>query len=381
MTRTEPPYTLVKNRSSLSRIAAELATERRIGVDLEADSMFHYREKVCLIQISTPSQNILVDPLSLDDLSPLSPVFADPNIRKVFHGADYDIRSLYRDFHIEVNSLFDTQIAARFLGIMETGLALLLKERLGVLIQKKYQKKDWSKRPLPAAMLAYGVHDTCHLLPLSRNLEKGLEANGRLFCVEEECELLSKVRLGPSEGSPLFLRFKGARRLDPRGLAILESILQLRDDMARSRNLPPFKILGNETIMEIAETRPVTERDLGHIQGLSARQVSLFGGSILEKTGESINLPQNELPKFPRSAKQRIGTRVSRRVRALRAWRARRATEMDIDPALVSTNAQIQSLALAHPKRRRDLEGIDTIRAWQRRLFGGEICTLLKGMG
>ena len=380
MIREQPTYLLVKDRSNLSRIAAGLERETAIGVDLEADSMFHYPEKVCLIQISTPLQDILVDPLSFDDLSPLSPVFADPNILKVFHGADYDIRSLYRDFDIEVNSLFDTQIAARFLGIRETGLARLLKERLGVLVEKKYQKRDWSERPLPAAMRAYAVQDTCHLLSLSRILEKELRVKGRLFCVEEECELLSKVRPVPPNGNPLFLRFKGASMLDPRCLAVLESILQLRDDTARRRDLPPFKILGNEPIMEIVERRPVTERDLGRIKGLSARQVRMLGRSILKKIDESTKLPENELPAFPGTTKERIGDTVSKKVKVLREWREQRAKEMGINPSLVCTNAQIQSLALACPKGLKDLDSINTIRAWQRRLFGSEICYHLQGI-
>jgi ribonuclease D len=380
MRREQPAYLLVKDRSNLSRIAARLERETAIGVDLEADSMFHYQEKVCLIQISTPLQDILVDPLSLDDLSPLSPVFGDPNIRKVFHGADYDIRSLYRDFDIEVNSLFDTQIAARFLGIRETGLAHLLKENLGVLVEKKYQKKDWSERPLPAAMRAYAVQDTCHLLPLSRVLEKELRVKGRFFCVEEECELLSKVRPVPPDANPLFLRFKGARRLDPRGLAVLESIMQLRNDTARRRDLPPFKILGNAQIMEISERKPVTERDLGRIKGLSARQVRMLGSSILKEIAESTKLPENELPAFPRNTGKRIAAKVSKKVKALREWREQRAKEIGTDPSLVCTNDQIHSLALAHPKRLKDLEDIDTIRAWQRRLFGSEICHILKGI-
>jgi len=381
MRREQPTYLMVKDRSTLSRIAVGLERETAIGVDLEADSIFHYQEKVCLIQISTSLQDILVDPLSLDDLSPLSPVFAAPNIRKVFHGADYDIRSLYRDFDIEVNSLFDTQIAARFLGIRETGLAHLLKERLGVRVEKKYQKRDWSERPLPAAMRAYAVQDTCHLLSLSRILEKELRAKGRLFCVEEECELLSKVRSVPPDDNPLFLRFKGANRLDPRSLAVLESILQLRDDTARRSDLPPFKILESAAIMEIAEMKPVTERDLGHIKELSTRQVRMLGHSILKKTDESIKLPENELPAFPRNIEERISAKVSKRVKALKEWREQRAKEMGIDPSLVCTNSQIQSLALAYPKRRKDLENIDAIRAWQRRLFGSDICSLLKGIG
>ena len=213
---------LIENDADLNKIVAELQKGPAIGVDLEADSMFHYQEKVCLLQISTHALHIVIDPLSVQDLSPLAPVFADARIRKVFHGADYDIRSLYRDFGIEVHSLFDTQIATRFLGVRETGLASLLKMRFDVLCDKKYQKKDWSQRPLPAAMLKYAVQDICYLLPLTDILERELMEKGLLFCVEEECERLSGVRPNSSRNKPLFLSFKGAAGLDPRSLAVLE---------------------------------------------------------------------------------------------------------------------------------------------------------------
>lgn len=380
MSKKKPPYLLVKNRSALSRIATELKKETSIGVDLEADSLFHYQEKVCLIQISTPSKNFLVDPLSLDDLSPLSPVFSDPNIQKVLHGADYDIRSLYRDFGIEVNALFDTQIAAKFLGIMETGLARLLKDRLGVVVDKKYQKRDWSQRPLPDAMLTYAVTDTLHLLPLSRILEDELRQRGRLFCVEEECKLLSRVRPLPPDNNPLFLKFNGAKRLDPRGLGVLESILQLRNDTARRRDRPPFKVLVNEAILEIAERCPVTEKDLEPIKGLNVRQIKTLGRSILKKTAEALQMPQSDLPVFPKNNGRRITGKVSKRAKLLKEWRAQRAKQIGLDPSLVLTNAQIMDLALSHPKARKDLKEIDTIRAWQRKLFGSEICSLLKGI-
>jgi len=378
MNRGQPLYTLVKDKAHLSSIAIELKKETEIGVDLEADSMFHYQEKVCLIQISTPLKNILVDPLFLDDLSPLAPIFSDTNIRKVFHGADYDIRSLYRDFGIEVNTLFDTQISARFLGILETGLASLLKNRLGIVLDKKYQKKDWSKRPLSPAMLTYAVHDTCHLLPLFRRLERELRDKDRLLWVEEECKRLIRVRPAPPDDNPLFLKVKDAWKLDPRSLSVLASILEYREDTARRKDRPPFKVLGNEQIMEIAVRKPKDKGDLLQIKGLSARQVKMLGPSILKRIEECLSLPENKLPAFPRRTEQRSSAKVSKRIKVLRSWRTRRAEEMGIDPALVCSNAQIESLALAFPKTPKDLEGIDTLRAWQRRLYGREICSLLK---
>jgi ribonuclease D len=374
----QPVYVLIEKDADLRKVSSEIQNEAALGVDLEADSMFHYREKVCLLQISTHSQNILIDPLALEDLSPLAPVFADPSVRKVLHGADYDVRSLHRDFGIKVCSLFDTQIAARFLGFKETGLASLLKDRFGVFVEKKYQKRDWSKRPLPKDMLVYAAQDTCHLLPLARALEEELKEKRLLSCVKEECEILSKVRQAPSQGDPLFLKFKGAGKLDPRSLAVLEAILQFRDHEARRRDIPPFKILGSGPIMEMVDKKPETESDLGSIESLSQKQLKALGKGLLKKIDKALTLSEEALPVYPRKARQSISPRVAKRVKALKQWREQRANSLDIDPALVCTNAQIESIALAHPKKMRDLEGIDEVRTWQKQIFGREICVLLK---
>jgi ribonuclease D len=378
MIEKHPPYKLVKDKKTLSRIVVELKKEHELGVDVEADSMFHYQEKVCLIQISTPPRNILIDPLSFDDLSPLAPIFSASHIRKVFHGADYDIRSLYRDFGFVINNLFDTHIAARFLGIMETGLAPLLKNRLGITLDKKYQKRDWSIRPLSPGMLAYAVNDTSHLLPLSRMLESELRDKNRLLWVDEECRRLSEVRPVPPDGNPLFLKFKNARKLHPRDLAVLESILQLRDHTAKHRDRPPFKILGNESILDIAEKKPASKDEIKRIKGLSAGQAKKLGPSILKRVAESLALPENQLPRFPRKANQKTHAGISKGVKALKTWREKQAREMNMDPALILTNAQIEALAQVLPKERKDLEDIDSLRAWQVKQYGKEICNLLR---
>jgi len=129
--------------------------------------MYHYFEKVCLLQIATESVSYVLDPLALRDLSALKPVFSNPRIRKVFHGADYDIRSLSRDFGFEVENLFDTQMACKFLGLQETGLEALLRERFQVELNKKFQRADWSKRPLSRDMLEYAAMDGNYLIPLA----------------------------------------------------------------------------------------------------------------------------------------------------------------------------------------------------------------------
>ena len=173
MTQSTPNgYRVIERPAELTDAARQLAKTHEIAFDLEADSMYHFQEKVCLIQIATGNDTLVVDPLKVDDLSPLKPVMANPRIRKVLHGADYDIRSLYRDFGIEVHNLFDTELASRFLGIRETGLDAVLQERFSVRLDKKYQRKDWSKRPLPEAMMDYAAGDVHHLLPLAAILDK-----------------------------------------------------------------------------------------------------------------------------------------------------------------------------------------------------------------
>ncbi|RLC09694.1 MAG: ribonuclease D, partial [Deltaproteobacteria bacterium] len=171
-------YQIIDTESALKDFARILEKEKTVAVDLEADSMYHFREKVCLIQIATKRKNVIIDPLQLDDLSPLAPFFFRHDIKKVFHGADYDIRSLYRDFNIEISNLFDTQIASRFLGIRETGLEAVLQKHFNIRLDKKYQKKDWSKRPLPKDMLEYAAKDAIYLAPLANVLEKELEKKG-----------------------------------------------------------------------------------------------------------------------------------------------------------------------------------------------------------
>lgn len=374
-------YTLIEDYSGLQKIIADIKNEPAIGVDLEADSMFHYQERVCLLQISSRENNMVIDPLSVKDLSPLAPVFEDTAVRKIFHGADYDIRSLFRDFGIEVNNLFDTQIAAKFLGYNETGLASLLKMKFNILRDKKYQKKDWSQRPLPSDMLQYAADDTSLLIPLHDTLTKELEQKGFLFCVEEESKILSRVRPNPSKSGPLFPGFKGAGRLDPRTLAVLEKLLRFRDQVARHRDCPHFKVLSNSAILEIAKFKPVTKNDLAGITGLNPRLIERMGSSLINSVKEGLEIPENALPEYPKNPRIRLGHKESARIKALKTLGARLAQGLGIDPSLVCTNAQIQALAIANPKSPEDMKDIPDIRKWQVKLFGEDICEVLQETG
>ena len=375
MNKNKISYTYITDFSSLSREAEHLLNEKSIAVDLESDSLFHYTEKVCLMQISTAKKNLLVDPLAIKNLSPLETVFSNRSIRKILHGSDYDIRSLHRDFGIEVSSLFDTQLAARILGAAETGLASLLKEHFNVELEKKYQKKDWSRRPLPDDMLVYGVYDTCYLIPLGRILERRLIEKGRYSLFEEECELLTRVRFAPASEDPLFMKFKGINKFTPRELAILEAVLNIRENIAMEKDRPPFKVLSNDQILNIVREKPKT---LNGLKKLTEGQRKKMGRAILGGIGAALKIPETELPRYPKPESKSVEHDYNRNIKLLKKWRNEAAEKFDLEPPLLCTNAQIQLLFQASPENVSRLRKLGILKKWQIKLCGREICRLFR---
>lgn len=370
---TKTDYRLIETDRELQDIIPYFEKADRMAVDLEADSMFHFREKVCLIQIATEDTNALIDPLKVRDLSSIKLFFESRDIKKIFHGADYDIRSLYRDFGIEVNNLFDTELASRFLGVKSSGLNAVLKERFNVSLDKKYQKKDWSQRPLPPGMLEYAACDALYLLSLAEILEQELAEKGRADWVEEECELLSNVRAPEENSSPLYLRFKGAGRLKPRELSILENILKYRMAVAEKKDRPLYKVFGNSNIMSIVHKRPDTVGKLRQMKLLAPRQCDMYGRDLVSCINDAMEVPCDELPHYPKTRAPRPDPRVPGRVRAIKEWRDDKAKRLDIEPGLLLNKALITALAVKKPESVCELDSIEDMKNWQKVEFGDSL--------
>jgi len=360
----------------LSEVADNLSKQTEIAVDLEMDSLHHYREKVCLVQVSTRLQSWLIDPLALKSLAPLAAPLANPEIVVVMHGADYDIRSLHRDYGIEVSNLFDTMIAARFLGIAEFGLAALLRARFGIELDKKYQKADWSKRPLSREMCAYAAADTSDLLPLYDQFRAELVQKGRLEWLEEEGRLVCQARVSEKDG-PLFLYCKGASRLRGHALAIIEELLQMRDRLSELLDRPPFKVLSADTLIEVAENRPRSLQDLSLVKGMTSGQLQRHGAAILSAVERGIETPESRLPRFPRNAKKEVQERVKERLKNLKSWRERFGAELGLDPGLLAPNWLLEAVADTQGASQEELDAIPGMREWQKRLFGEELARIL----
>jgi len=371
-------YKIIDTEAGLEKAVRTLEKGKAVAVDMEADSMYHFQVKVCLVQMATEKSTIVVDALQVKNLSPLKPLFSNPDIKKIFHGADYDVRSLFRDFTIEINNLFDTELACRFLGIKETGLEAVIEKYLHINLDKKYQKKDWSKRPLPQEMIDYAAGDVIYLLKLAKVCEKELEKKCRLAWVLEECDYLSKVRPVLSDEEPLFLKFKGAGRLKSKSLAVLEALLQFRKSIAEKKDKPLFKIIGNDSIMKITTAKPVTLRRLKGTKALSGKQINMYGNGLIEVVAGALKIPENKLPVYPNKKAQRLPYEVPARIKALKSWRASKVRALKIDPGMICNNALITSIAIQNPVDIRAVGRIKEMKNWQKAEFGQEIITLLR---
>jgi len=358
---------LVTDQETLNQLVERLSLESVLAFDLEADSLHHYTEKVCLIQVSSASETRLIDPLASLDVKALAPIFANPAIKKIFHGADYDMRSLYRDFGIEVVNLFDTMIASQFLGESEFGLAALLKKRFGVELDKRYQKADWSKRPFSQEMMEYAMKDTSLLIELYGQLEAELKVKGRLAWVEEESELVAGVRSASREGELMCLRFKGASKMKPRELAVLEELLRFRDEKARSADVPPFRILSNDLLRELAEKQPRSNFELVGIHTMSSKLIERLGRGLLLAVAAGLAVPQDKLPQAQSGRRPLLDRLQDERVKRLKVWRESKSAQLGLGIGLVANNTLLE--ALAEP----GTPQLALLKRWQREAFGEEL--------
>lgn len=369
-----PP--ILTSSEQVAAFAAELEKHPVIAVDLEADSMHNYQEKVCLLQFSTLEETVLIDPLAGADLAPLKPVLADPKVRKIFHAADYDMRCLARDFDITIDGLFDTMISSQFLGEEKFGLADVLRKYFAVELDKQYQRADWSKRPLSEGMIRYAAEDTSHLHQLVEILEQKLIDMDRLDWVQEEFALLEKVRFAVHEG-PLFLRFKGAGTLDRRQLAVLENMLQWRDAEAQRRDSPLYKVLGNKSILHLAKLSPTGRTKLQEVDGLSSRLIERYGGKLLQQVELALELSEAELPTYPRGERRAKDPQVEKRMGWLKDWRKKAAADLQLDPGVLINNALLDELARKQPRSEQDLGEVVLLKNWQRKVLGEGILRTL----
>ncbi|HEY5999459.1 MAG TPA: HRDC domain-containing protein [bacterium] len=363
-----PQYELLARPDTIAEFVAGCRGEARVAVDLEADSLHSYREQICLVQLSSATRTAIADPLAGPGvLAGLAPLLADAAVQKVFHGGDYDVRLLKRE-GVVVRNLFDTMIAAQLAGRERFGLAALLEAEFGVVLDKRFQRADWSRRPLDAAMLDYAANDTAHLLALADRLGAELERIGRLAWAQEEFGLLELAEPSPPK-KPWCLDLKGAGRLAPRQLARLQTLLDLRDELARSSNRPPFKVLGNEVLLAWAAQPPADRRAVAATTGANRPLLERIAGQVLEALARAEAVPDEQCPRPELVRRVPPTPAENRRLARLKAARAEASATLRIEAGLLVNGATLERLARQEPDAA--IAALpDALKRWQREAVG-----------
>lgn len=370
---------LVASPKDFAALLEELRREPVLALDTEAASFHRHANRIYLVQVSTPSQTAIVDPLAITDLRGLGDLLADPAVEVVFHDADYDLRLLDQHYGFRVANLFDTRIAAELLNEPGLSLAALLDKYLGVQVDKRFQRADWSQRPLSNEMLAYAAGDTRHLVTLRDLLAAKLEAAGRTAWAHEEFRLLEQVRWSrDGEREPPFLRVKGAKALQPRQLAVLREVHAWRAALAERLDRAEFRILGNEPLLIIARDAPTTLEGLATIKGIGKEMVQRRGRAILAAIRRGLRVPDRELPRLERLPRRAREPEVEARLSRLKATRTRVAGTLGLAPGVVCPNSLLETIARKLPEDLEALAGVDGIRRWQVETFGLDLLDALK---
>lgn len=365
--------TIIARQDDLDALVERLAHESLIAVDTESNSLFAYRERVCLIQLSTRNADYIVDPLALDDLAPLGALFAAPHIEKVLHAAENDIMVLRRDFGFRFTHIFDTAMAARILGRKTLGLAAMLQEFFGVALDKRFQRANWAARPLSAEQLDYARMDT-HYLPALRDLlHEQLVKRGHLAEAQESFEQLTTVQQSQAQFNPNgFWFINQARDFTPRQMAILRELYALRDRLAQERDLPPFKVLTDEALAQLAQQAPQTLSALRAVSGVSEWLATQSGAAILAAIAAG---QRAEPPARPEQMRQ--DANVLARYNALREWRKNRAAARGVESDVIVPREALWAMAENPPRTLDDLANVPSLGAWRRAQYGAELLDVL----
>jgi ribonuclease D len=373
-TSTIAPPEVIATPGALRDMAARLSNEPRIAVDTEANSLYAYHEHVCLIQISVPDTNYLIDPLALDDLIPLGPLFESPDIEKVFHAADYDLIMLRRDFGFACTSLFDTMWAARILGWPRVGLGDILANIFGVHMDKHFQRYDWGKRPIDPKALTYAWMDSYYLLDLREIQKEELIAAGRWEEAQETFDYLCQTIHPPSDPHPddFFWRIKGVHDLRPHEQQILYRLHLWRDKQAQAMDRPAVKVVSNQRLIRLAQVHPRSREELASA-GLTAYQAHRFGNGILK----ALHSPPLPMPPAPCNH-ERPPQDVINRYNALKAWRKEVAACRGVDSDVILPNAVLWELAHRPPRALEQLGDIPGIGPWRQKTYGPDLLRIVK---
>lgn len=367
--------------AAVADFARLIAEAPSIALDTEGASFHRFVDRVYLMQLSTRSATAIVDPLATGDLLSLKPLVESPDTEIVFHDADYDLRLLRQDYGWATRRIFDTRIAAQLLGYKAFGLAALLELHFGIALDKKFQRADWSLRPLSEGMLQYASQDTMYLLALRDILHAELDAKGRLGWAAEEFTRLEQTQWSAEDVSQVYLKVKGARDLKRRELAVLRELVPWRDGVAKELDRATFRVVSNDVLLEICKVQPTTRQALGVIKGMPRGVLDQRGDVVLASVARAMALEEAALPKFPKAPRWDKDPEFDDRSARLRAVRDGVAATLELDPGVLCSREKLDTIARRLPTTMEELYETPDLRKWQADLLGSGVLRALTESG
>ncbi len=371
-----PPHHYVATPPAWETCLANLKEHSQLAIDLEANSLYAYYERVCLIQISVTGHDYIIDPTRAIQLDELGRLIEDPSVEKTFHAAEYDLLLIKREYGWQLENLFDTMWAARILGYERCGLASLLEAKFGFKHNKKYQKANWCRRPLSPPQLAYAQMDT-HFLPRLRDeLAAELREAGRMAEAQEIFAEQARVEPSPQNFDPdSFWSITGVYDLSHRQQATARALHIYRDAQAKGQNRPAFKIFDDRTLLELAQEQPSDINQLPGIHGMSKGQIRRYGRQLIRLIQAS---EEDPLPSKPKRNSRRPPDDVASRYESLRTWRKERAQRRGVESDVIVSRNTLWELAWQNPRTMADLANIDGLGPWRRQTYGRELLQVIQ---
>ena len=372
-----PAY--ITSAAEADQLLAPIEDVPAVAIDTEGASFHRFVDRIYLLQLSTRTLTAILDPLTIGKPERLGQLLEDERVEVVFHDADYDLRLLHQDYGWQTRRIFDTRIAAQLLGIRAFGLAALLERYFDVRLEKKHQRADWSMRPLPQDMLDYAAQDTMYLLDLRDRMRADLEAAGRWEWAREEFQRLEGTHWDAEADANGFLRIKGARDLNRRQLALFRELTAWRDEVARELDRATFRVAGNEALLEVARQAPRTMEALTSIRGVPRGIAGRRGKEILDAVRRGLEVPEADLPRFPRAPRWERDADFDARVNRLRSVREAAATRLALDPGVLVSRERLEMIARRRPTTIEELLTVPDLRRWQVAELGEAVLDAVRG--
>ena len=369
-------------RGSCAEISAAASASGRLALDTEFMGEGRYRTLLCLVQLAVPEQATgepiqLLDPLAPDfDGQPLAGVLADPDVEVVVHAGRQDIALLRRRLGSDVRNIFDTQVAAGFLGLpAQSSYEAILSELLGVRLAKLASFTRWDARPLSEEQLSYAREDVIHMLELAEELKGRLRELRRLEWVRQECELLEQAS-DERDPDTIFARLPRVRSLNGGARGVARELVRWRELRASERDRPVQSVLGDAALLEIAKRKPSSSAQLQNIRGVNAGSLRGGGGDVLEVVRRGLARPVEP----PEASQRQPPSEASDAplIALAEALVRARSREANLAYELVASRADLQAIVVAHRLGTEEPD-VRTVKGWRREVVGAELMELLEG--